>query len=130
MIREDLPEIVSEHITKAHNIPFKWGEYDCALFVCDYLKAVHGKDYAENFRGKYKSKTGAKRALKEAGYKNLKQLVDETLEPVRLEFAVRGDVVMESGGAIGICTGEHSYFPAPSGVTHRRTLECKTAWSI
>ncbi len=47
--------------------PFVWGERDCALWACDWIKAERGNDPAERLRGTYGSALACARLLNDAG---------------------------------------------------------------
>ena len=42
---------------------FRYGRWDCCLFVCDAVRAMTGVDPAADFRGSYSSRAEARRAL-------------------------------------------------------------------
>ena len=56
--------LLNDHIEKHLNLPQKWGEIDCCLFPCNWILLACGVDPAKDFRGKYKTKLGADRAIK------------------------------------------------------------------
>ncbi len=113
---------------------FKWGEWDCCLFVVDYLEAITGKDYALLFRGKYDTKEGAYESLKKQGFANIEELCDEYLEIKPLKFAQRGDVVLFEHGedkCLGLCNGDLSHFLTTNeGIRWIKTRHCLRAWSV
>ena len=86
--------------------PFKWGEHDCCLFAANAVVAMGGQDYAADFRGKYRTKTGALRALKRYGKGDIASTMTALLgEPCAPLQASRGDfVLLENQGdpALGI----------------------------
>ena len=89
-------------IKAATERPFSWGEFDCCLFAADCSKAICGVDPAEKYRGKYKTETGAKRALAKT-HGSLEAAWDAYFERVNPGFIQRGDVVMyERNGDRGI----------------------------
>lgn len=72
-----------------------WGEFDCCLFVANAIKAMTGCDYAQNFRGKYKTERGAYKALHKYGRGDIKSTLNSLLGPSKSAFiARRGDVVL------------------------------------
>lgn len=48
-------------------LPFVWGERDCSLWPCEWIKAERGIDPAEHLRGTYDSALSCARILREAG---------------------------------------------------------------
>ncbi|PNG26999.1 hypothetical protein CR492_04665 [Methylocella silvestris] len=58
---------LEDYLRAAAARPFRWGECDCCLFVADWIKAVHGFDVANGWRGAYSDERGARRALVMSG---------------------------------------------------------------
>ncbi|MBA9071621.1 hypothetical protein FHR71_005407 [Methylobacterium sp. RAS18] len=48
-------------------LPFVWGERDCSLWPCEWIKAERGIDPAEHLRGTYSTALACGRILHEAG---------------------------------------------------------------
>ena len=40
-------------ISTAHEVPFEWGKWDCALAACRLIHSITGVDPAEKYRGTY-----------------------------------------------------------------------------
>lgn len=98
--------------------PFKWGEQDCALFAADAVLAMTGADFAAEFRGKYKTQTGAARALAKVAKGGLEACLDAKLEPVDTPFVQRGDVVLfagDMGPTLGIYFNGGVFSAGPEG---------------
>lgn len=51
--------ILREFLESMEGVPFRYGENDCGLFVAEFLKRLHGVDYAEDYRGQYTSQEEA-----------------------------------------------------------------------
>ncbi len=101
------------------NTEFKWGETDCALFAADAVKIMTDTDFAEEFRGKYKSKSGAAKVLKDLGFKDLDAAISSKFEPIDRNFSQRGDVVLfqtDLGPTTGIYWNGGAFSTAPEGV--------------
>ena len=101
--------LLNAHIEKHLNLPQIWGEIDCCLFPCDWILLACGVDPAKDFRGKYKTKTGANKAIKEfAG--DLMGLAEKITKDLGMEEtpilkARRGDIAIVPGNgadAMGI----------------------------
>lgn len=114
------PLLLAEAIETARNAPFAWGKHDCALFAADVVLAITGSDPAEAVRGRYRSQSGAGRALKKLGCKNLEaaatKALGQPLPPRRLQ---RGDVALldlPTGPTLGICVGATVAAPAETGL--------------
>lgn len=72
---------------------FAWGTLDCCLFAADCAVAVCGTDPAEDYRGKYSTEIGAKRALVKR-HGSLEAAWDACFERVPSAAAQRGDICM------------------------------------
>lgn len=72
----------------------EWGVSDCVMSTCEAIKAVVGIDPLEEFRGRYKTETGAAKRMRGLGCNHVKDLFDVhmMLEPVNRFSARRGDV--------------------------------------
>lgn len=81
-------------INEHKNTAFKWGQYDCCLFVANYLLLVTGVDFASDFRGKYNSKLSAFKFLKKRGFTDLHSVFKQRLKGVQTQFASRGDIAL------------------------------------
>ncbi|KAB2728266.1 hypothetical protein F9K83_02055 [Brucella anthropi] len=79
--------------TEAHlNTPLVWGRSDCILTVADAVKAVLGDDPAKDIRGKYKSKAGAYRLVRQRGFKSVADVLGSLFEEIPVALAQRGDL--------------------------------------
>lgn len=101
--------LLSQYIQDNLDRRQEWGQADCSMFVCDWVLQVTGADPAKDFRGKYKTKAGAARAIKKfAG--DLDGVAERIAGRLGMEETVplkarRGDVVMvkgNGGNALGI----------------------------
>lgn len=80
-------------VTQAHlNTPLVWGQSDCILTAADAVEAVVGSDPAAEIRGKYKSKTGAYRLIKQRGYQSIADVLGGLFEAIPVALAQRGDL--------------------------------------
>lgn len=77
--------------------PMEWGRDDCALWVADVARAMHGHDPAQAFRGRYRSAREAIRLWRAAG--GLDVLIGKSLEA---EGWRRIDPAEAKDGDIGI----------------------------
>jgi hypothetical protein len=55
------------YLRAAAGQPFVWGERDCCLWAADWIKARTGRDPAEGFRGRYRTRLGAHRLVRRLG---------------------------------------------------------------
>jgi hypothetical protein len=93
---------------------FAWGQCDCALWACDWIKRERGVDPGEPYRGQYSSPLGCGRLLRRHG--GLLALASEAFDRCGLSINDRapipGDVVCAStpaGAALMIAIGEHRF---------------------
>lgn len=115
--------------------PFKWGEFDCALAAAGAVTAVTGADLASDFTGRYQDAKGADRAIHQAGYADLEDLVDDRLggwicNPYR---ARRGDIVLgelQNGLTLLVVMGPHAYGPDETGLKSISMDRWRKAWRI
>lgn len=72
----------------------EWGVSDCVMSTCEAIKTVVGIDPLEEFRGRYKTETGAAKRMRGLGCNHVKDLfeVHMRLDPVNRFSARRGDV--------------------------------------
>lgn len=100
------------------NTPFEWGTNDCGLYIADAVKAMTGEDIAYDFRGKYKTETGAKRQLAKLYGGGLDKVMDAKLERIEVPFVQRGDVVLfagDLGPTLGIYFNGGVFSSGPDG---------------
>ena len=57
--------VISAAIERVAEKDMKWGEDDCSLWVCDIILEATGVDLAKPLRGKYDTKLGAYRLMRE-----------------------------------------------------------------
>ena len=99
--------VLAEEIAAVRELPFEWGEHDCASWSLSVVCRLRGED-PPDWIGSYKTKTGALRKLSESEVK-IEDIGSTILgDPMdNVLFAQRGDLVF-SGGAYGICVGSMS----------------------
>ena len=80
--------------------PYEVGEWDCALFVAEWVDILTGSERADYFRGLYREKEAGL-----AQFGPLRRRVAMELDSLgffKAETARLGDVVLLRGGLIGI----------------------------
>ncbi|WP_312838456.1 DUF6950 family protein [Pantoea piersonii] len=118
-------------IKAAEKRPFSWGEHDCCLFAADCVEAMCGEDFAAEFRGKYDSETGAKKALLRGGG-SLERVLARFLDEVSPSLIQRGDVaVVENAGrrCAGVFYGGSVWVPGDNGLVSLRG-NLLSAWRV
>lgn len=92
------------------DVPLKFGSRDCARMVAYHLRKMGKKPKGLAKAGSYSTAISAARALRRAGYKNMKEAMDDQdITPIAPAYVVVGDLVELPGegglGAIGIALG-------------------------
>jgi len=133
--RHDWPERLAEVVRAAQARPFAWGRHDCALFVCDCVRAMCGEDPAARFRGRYRTARGAQRAIRRiGGARDLADLATRVLGPsIPPAFARRGDVVeavFSGNSVLGVVMGRMFVATGEKGLVHAPTLSATRAWRV
>jgi len=131
-MKEDWPEILDKCIDDARGKPFVRGQHDCCMWTADTVLALTGIDYAKEFRGKYKTIRGARKAL---GKKGLPGVMDTKFS--RTAHPKRGDIVlipteitMQPVEAIGICIGMTIALIGDNGLEFLPLSDSSAAWDI
>lgn len=132
---EDWPLRLNAAIESARERAFVWGEHDCALFAANIVRDLTGIDYAEAFRGKYRSATGATRVLAKLGRRSLRETVTAKLGAgIQAHLAQRGDVLLwiqpGLGETVGVCLGRQGAFVGPKGLEFIGMREWAWAWRV
>jgi hypothetical protein len=125
------PEILAAQLKEARNKEFEWGKHDCCLFAANVVKAITGKDYAKDFRGKYHSEKEAEELIQAAG--GLEKIVSSFLPSIPPLTAQRGDVLMfltPMGPALGVCGGDKGFFVLKKGLISIPIRKCQKAWRV
>lgn len=117
---------------------FSYGSLDCAMFVCNAVKAMTGTDLAAGYRELYHNQETAERLLRK---KNLLRIAIEVARKhdmhqfERPEACPRGSVVMlYSEGSIdytlGLNDGRFALAPLISGLAYVRPGYIVKAWRV
>lgn len=134
---EDWPARLVGVIDAAAGKPFAWGEHDCCLFACDCIKAMTGEDPAAPFRGKYRSRGEAVRALRDyAGTLEdvARQIAEEyDAPPITEGRAFRGDLALVEtvlGDALAIHYGGALFTTAADGLARLPIFHARLHWAV
>ncbi len=123
---------LNNFIESQRRVPFEWGINDCALFVASAVEAVIDIDYAEQFRGRYATKIGSLRVLRDDGYDDLEQFVTASVgEPCAKREIARGDICLfetPDGESIGICVGVKIVSPGEGGLVFTNIDQAIKGW--
>lgn len=92
---------LGDFIAEYKNKPQDWGQVDCALTTCNWILISTGIDCAEEFRGRYKTKLGARRVLNNfaGGLEGTveKKFLQHEFEEINPVFRQRGDAILARG---------------------------------
>lgn len=105
----DWEQALAAYFAACERKPYAWGEHDCVLFAAGAVLAVTGEDPAAAIRGRYRSKAGAARLLRELGAGTLEATLDSLFPERPVAFARRGDLALHDG-AIGVVSGRFALF--------------------
>lgn len=135
-----LPDWHSRYVAFINEIrltPFEWGN-DCTVrFVGRLYEVLTGEpNPAIDFDGKYDSMLSAVRAMRDAGFDNLKEAVSHYLgEPVHPSMAYTGDVACipdasPFGYALGIVNGDRIFCRRDDGIGTIDLLQAESVFKI
>jgi hypothetical protein len=127
-------------------VPFKWQDNDCCTFACDGIKEMTGYDPGKWFRGKYITRFGAYKAIKEFSGGSFKDLAEkmaadmgavETQNPkfgdialVRIQNIDERAAKLSGGMTMGIvCNNGLVAVPGKDGMVLNPQAEIVKAWT-
>lgn len=126
------PRVLTDEIRRHQNTKFEWGTSDCCMFPADAIKAVTGFDFAEEFRGKYKTELGSLRALKKYGKGTIEATIDSKYDR-NSDTPARGDlatVVTESGTSLAVVGAGCVWVMTLEGVDSLPLSEVNVSWRV
>ncbi|NFV79990.1 DUF6950 family protein [Magnetospirillum aberrantis] len=131
---------LSAAVEAARGRAFERGVFDCCIWPADVVRDITGIDGAEAFRGRYRSRGGAIRALARfSGGGGLLEVMRKLAAQhgwaeIAPLLARRGDVCLTSndeGLSLAICVGAEAATPVRAGGLEFVPLErCSVAWRI
>jgi hypothetical protein len=103
------------------DVPFAWdGAHDCGMFFAAGVEAVTGIDIAAPLRGRYRSRVGAMRRLRELGHPDhvayVASILPEIDNPAMARAGDGAVIETDLGPALAIVTGPTIACYAPSGL--------------
>lgn len=97
-----MAEVLTEYLEREAARPSAfWGERDCYMFVCNWVRLTTGLDPATRYRGKYSTELGCLRLLKRDG--GLEKIMDASFASIglgRTDVAIDGDAVLIQAPAL------------------------------
>jgi len=137
-----MAQILSEFLEREMLRPSQfWGERDCLMFVCNWIREKTGIDPATPYRGKYKTELECLRILRRdggvrgimrartaaCGFPPTDSPVDGDIALIRSRALQLGEVVNANAG--GIVIGERVAVMSPEGLL-LLTTPILEAWAI
>ena len=130
---------LADYIESRRDTPFRWGEFDCAVFAHESLAVQYGAIDIPYFAGRYKTAKGAARFLRsffEAD--SLQTALSRYMIEVAPKLAQRGDIVsiredspIEGvGEALGVCLGSKVAVTTLAGVAYIERSKIARAWRL
>jgi hypothetical protein len=124
-------------IESGDELDFEWGVFDCALHVCNCIKAVTDQDPAASYRRTYSDAAGAA-AIYGSSFEDFIAGMASSLgmPEVPVSFARRGDVVYVDNdtplGAIGVVSldGRYASCASARGTVLVAIWKWKRAWQV
>jgi hypothetical protein len=102
--RTNWQRALDDFLRTHQNRSFEYGRWDCCLFVCDAIAEMTGIDLAAPYRGKYSTRAGAFRAIREQlGTASIHAVAENaaavhSLPEIQVSHARRGDMVLIGRG--------------------------------
>lgn len=119
--------LLPSHTQRNRGRTFEWGRWDCALAVCDAIRALTGVDPGAPYRGKYSTEEEARAIIGgDLGKFAATIAAQHGMHEVAPRLARRGDVVfvdnktpegalglVDSSGLAAACVGQQGYIRVP-----------------
>lgn len=128
--RADWRSRLHAHLESVRGVPFAFGKNDCALFTAAAVEAMTGQDPASAFRGGYKTRLGGLRKIRAAGFDDQIDFVSRTFHEVQPAFASVGDIVLTTGGVLGVHVGDRVAVAGDDGLGFLPVEDVSRAFSI
>jgi hypothetical protein len=130
---------LAEYVESQRNTPFRWGEFDCAIFAREALAVQYGEIVVPHFAGRYKTAKGAARFLRSFfDADSLQTALSRYMIEIDPRLAQRGDIVsirddspIEGvGEALGVCMGSRLAVTTLAGVAYIDRSSVDRAWRL
>ena len=115
MRKPDWAEQLNKYLTKLNTKTFKFGEYDCCIFVADAVLAMTGVDHMAEYRHNYETIEAGNVLLETLGQGSLFETLKSKFgEPLRGCYGRKGDIAFEDDSC-GIVLGRSVLFIGEKG---------------
>ncbi len=108
------PGLLQAFISENQSREFKPGEWDCALCAAEWVKASTGRDFAHEYRRRYKTMKAGQKLIAAQGYEDHVAMAAAHFPETHPAFAQIGDLATV-GEALGIVAGEHVFVLRETG---------------
>lgn len=90
---------LTRFLEERRDMPFAWGENDCALHVADWVLRMTGEDPGADYRGRYRSAAGAARVMRRIAGGGVVAVATRAFGPPAASpfLARRGDIAAVRG---------------------------------
>ena len=94
------PARLEAFLARHQDAKFRYGTWDCCLFVCDAIEVMTGVDPAADFRGRYHSRAEAPQAIRDrVGSPSVRRIADSVtaahgMRAIPVLNASRGDLAL------------------------------------
>lgn len=89
------PSLLSQYLNDAKDFKFAWGSNDCCFFAANLIKRLTDVDVLSDIRGKYSTRAGAFKVLKEVYAGDIQNAPTKHLgESIHYNFLKRGDIAL------------------------------------
>lgn len=131
MRQEGWPLRLETLISAARNRKFEWGRHDCGTFAAEVVKAITARSL--NLPKGYTTARGSALAMRrKTGASDMAGATSYFLgEPLDSPLqAMRGDVVLHTTQALGVCIGADALCLSENGLVAVPMTDCVKAWRI
>ncbi len=123
-------EILNEYLRTVRTQRFRPGAHDCGLFAAGWVVACTGQDYADQWRGNYRSMADAQAMLEANGFSDHVEYVASVLPEVAPSMAQTGDIAVVDGRALGIFASDRVFVLRPDGLGHVSRMQAIKGFSV
>ncbi len=107
---------LKEYISNCRSKKFAAGQFDCALFVGEWVHKVTGNDYTLGLKGKYETLRQGRELISRLGFTSHINIAEKTLSEIPVAQANIGDIGVVSEVSFGIVSGEWLHVLNTDGV--------------
>lgn len=118
------------HLLECAHMTFRYGEWDCAIFVGTAAEVQTGADYVGRWIGRYSDLRSGLKTLRHRGYRDHVDLVRQSFSEVPVAMAQEGDIALFHNDALGIVQGSHAYVLGREGLGLVSMSKASTAFRV